>query len=162
MQTCPHCGQENLEGVVFCQKCGVALVAVPITTRQFDDSTAVGTDELFLDDALVLQANGDVPPIVVQIRREVILGRVTDQADQITFINLTPYEAEEAGVSRRHARLLRDNRAVYLSDLNSTNGTKLNGEPLAAGLEKRVRDGDEILLGKLKLFVYFQRQHPKD
>jgi pSer/pThr/pTyr-binding forkhead associated (FHA) protein len=162
MQICPHCGQDNFEGVVFCQKCGVALVAVPITTRQLEDSTAVGTDELHLEDALVLQMSGDEPPIVVQIRREVILGRVTDQADDTTFINLTPYDAEDAGVSRRHARLLRDNRAIYLSDLNSTNGTKLNGESLAAGLEKRLRDGDEIQLAKLKLFVYFQRQPPED
>jgi pSer/pThr/pTyr-binding forkhead associated (FHA) protein len=162
MQICPHCGQDNFEGVVFCQKCGVALVAVPITTRQLEDSTAVGTDELHLEDALVLQMSGDEPPIVVQIRREVILGRVTDQADDTTFINLTQYNAEDAGVSRRHARLLRDNRAIYLSDLNSTNGTKLNGESLAAGLEKRLHDGDEITLGKLKLYVYFQRQSPED
>lgn len=158
MQTCPHCGQENYEGVVFCQKCGVALVAVPLTTRQFEDETAVGTDELHLNDALMLQVDADEQPILVQIRREVILGRVTDQAADITFINLSAYHAEDAGVSRRHARLLRDNRAIYLSDLNSTNGTKLNGETLVAGLEKRVRDGDEIMLGKLKLFVYFQRQ----
>lgn len=162
MQTCPHCGQENLEGVVFCQKCGVALVAVPLTTRQFEDNTNVGTDELMLKDALILQMEGEEASIMVQIRREVILGRVTDQSDETTYINLTPYKAEDAGVSRRHARLVRDNRAVYLSDLNSTNGTRLNGEPLAAGLEKRLRDGDEISLGKFKIYVYFQRQIPSD
>lgn len=40
-------------------------------------------------------------------------------------------------------------------DLNSTNGTRLNGEPLAASAERRVQDGDEIMLGRLKLYVYF-------
>jgi len=86
---------------------------------------------------------------------------ITDQADDTTFINLTPFNAEDAGVSRRHARLLRDNRAIYISDLNSTNAPNSMGNA-GSGLEKRVRDGDEILLGRLKLFVYFQRQPPED
>ena len=32
----------------------------------------------------------------------------------------------------------------------------LNGEPLATSAERRVQDGDEIMLGRLKVYVYFQ------
>ena len=158
MQICPHCGWENFEGVIYCDRCGVALVALPLATRQLVESGSErgGTDKLGVEGVLILQVSGDETPILVQIRSEVVLGRVTEPSEQVTYINLSPYGADEAGVSRRHARLLRDGNAVYLMDLNSTNGTRLNGELLPAGVEKRLRDGDEIMVGRLKVYVYFK------
>lgn len=159
MQVCPHCGIENREGVLFCQGCGIALGPVPLATRQLeeDGSPRMGTDNLGADNVLMLQLEDDETlPIIVQIREEVILGRMTEQSVHTSYVNLSPYGADDQGVSRRHARLLREHRAVYLMDLNSTNGTRLNGEMLAKSVEKRVRDGDEITLGRLKLYVYFK------
>jgi hypothetical protein len=157
MQICPHCGTENLEGMIYCQSCGVALGPVAISTRQLEnDGARGGTDKLGAENVLILQLEDDDMPILVQVRDEIILGRVTEQGDNTTFINLTPYGAEDLGVSRRHARLLRDHKAVYLMDLKSTNGTRLNGEPLSPSVEKRLRDGDEIMLGRLRLYVYFK------
>ncbi len=158
MLLCPHCGHENRAGTIYCERCGVALVPIPLSTRKFEGDDAVGsTDQLGTDGVLILQIENDETPIVVQMRREVILGRVTETEDaERTYINLLPYGADEAGVSRRHARLLRDGQAVYLLDLNSTNGTHINGEPLPPGVEKRLRDGDELTLGRLKLYIYFK------
>jgi len=157
MQLCPHCGTENLEGVIYCDKCGIALIPVPLATRRLEEGEEHrDTDTLGVDNVVILQIDNEDMPLHVQMRTEVIFGRVTEQSDQTTYINLTPYGAEEAGVSRRHARLLRDNKAIFLMDLNSTNGTRLNGESLAASVEKRLRDGDEITLGRLKVYVYFK------
>jgi hypothetical protein len=157
MQICPHCGTENLEGMIFCQSCGVALGAVALSTRQLEsDEQRGGTDRLGAENVLVLQLEDDEIPIMVQIRDEIILGRMTEQGDNVTYINLTPYGAEDMGVSRRHARMLRDHKSVYLMDLKSTNGTKVNGEPLSPSVEKRLRDGDEIMLGRLRIYVYFK------
>jgi hypothetical protein len=160
MQICPHCGTENLEGMLYCQKCGVALGPVPISTRQLPDEALPdqrgGTDRLGADNVVILQVENDETPIVVQLRTELVFGRVTEQSDTTTYINLTPYGAEDKGVSRRHARLLRDGKEVYLMDLNSTNGTQLNGEPLPSSVEKRLRDGDELSLGRLRVYVYFK------
>ncbi|MBI5961339.1 MAG: FHA domain-containing protein [Chloroflexi bacterium] len=158
MQLCPHCGTENREGVLFCQQCGIALGPVSLSTRQLEEngSPRMGSDNLGDENVLLLQINDDESPIVVQIRDEVILGRITEQADRITYVNLSVYGADQSGVSRRHARLLRENKAVYLMDLDSTNGTYLNGEVLQNGVEKRLRDGDEVKLGDLKIFVYFK------
>lgn len=157
MQICPHCGKDNLEGMLYCQKCGVALGPVPLSTRQLSDEEGRGgTNELGSDNVVILQVESDETPILVQVRSEVVFGRVTEQSDTTTYINLTPYGAEDLGVSRRHARLLRDGKTVYVMDLNSTNGTQLNGEVLPASVEKRLTDGDQITLGRLRVYVYFK------
>ena len=159
MQTCPHCGWENFEGIIYCDRCGVALVRLPLATRTLAGSpeTQVRADTLGPDGVVILQVGEADSPFMIQIRGEIILGRISQASEEATYLDLTPFGADEAGVSRRHARLLRDGRAVYLMDLNSTNGTRVNGEPLAAGVEKRLRDGDEIRLGRLKVFVYFKQ-----
>jgi len=159
MQLCAHCGKENQEGTVYCERCGVALVQMPLTTRQLstDEAERLMASALGPEGILILQVGADLTPAMfrIKIKREIVLGRVSDFSEGVTYINLTPYGADEGGVSRRHARLMRDNNAIYLMDLNSTNGTRLNGEPLTASTERRVQDGDEIMLGRLKLYIYF-------
>ena len=157
MQLCPHCGQENREGEIYCATCGFALVAVPISTRQLEEGSAhSGTANLGSDGVLFLQVDPNEPPVVVKLHHSIILGRISNQVEDVAYVNLTPYGAEEKGVSRQHAQITRDGRAVYVSDLNSTNGTHLNGEMLSPSVEQRVHDGDELTLGKLKVFVYFK------
>lgn len=52
-------------------------------------------------------------------------------------------------VSRDHARVQRAGRKVQLEDLNSANGTYLNGERLMAVAE--LHEGDEITIGEVTL-----------
>lgn len=49
---------------------------------------------------------------------------------------------DDRTVSRRHARIMRDQKGYILSDLDSKNGTFVNGEPAAEGC--RLQDGDDI------------------
>lgn len=157
MQHCSHCGAQNIDGIIFCEKCGIALVPTPLITRRLGEGAVKHTtSELNDENVLILHVDSVESPVMLQLRGELILGRVSEQAENVTYLNLTPYGADDLGVSRRHARLLRDEKAVYLTDLNSTNGTRLNGELLPSSVEKRLRDGDEIALGKLKLYVYFK------
>lgn len=55
---------------------------------------------------------------------------------------------EDARVSRNHAQLRYRSRRFWVTDLNSTNGTFVNGEPVA---ERALRDGDIVSLGGLEL-----------
>lgn len=48
------------------------------------------------------------------------------------------------GVSRIHGRITREGGAYYLSDLNSTNGTYLNGGRLEVNERARIRPGDQV------------------
>lgn len=59
-------------------------------------------------------------------------------------IDLSP----DIAVSRSHARLTFRTGQYYLVDLNSTNGTEVNGEYLPPNVEVEVHPGDEIVLGE--------------
>jgi diguanylate cyclase (GGDEF)-like protein len=52
---------------------------------------------------------------------------------------------EDPGLSRRHLRLFRRDRGVYVEDLGSANGTFVDGAPLLS--VQRLRDGSRILAG---------------
>ncbi len=52
-------------------------------------------------------------------------------------------------VSRKHAHILKKGNLFYIEDLNSTNGTFVNGEMIL--WRKGLSDGDEIALGKYTL-----------
>jgi len=56
----------------------------------------------------------------------------------------------ERGVSRMHARITLEDGAWKLTDLDSVNGTSVNGERIS---EASLRDGDRILLGQIPLTV---------
>jgi hypothetical protein len=61
----------------------------------------------------------------------------------------------EAKVSRRHARIRRENGKYVIEDLGSTNGTFVNrGRRLIPGSAHLLNDGDEIIVGKTFLRFY--------
>ena len=57
--------------------------------------------------------------------------------------------AADGTVSGRHARVFRRDGSPYLEDLGSTNGTFVNGQPLAA--ERLLRPGDVVAVGATEL-----------
>ena len=63
-------------------------------------------------------------------------------------VDLDAHDAE-AKVSRRHARIIRENDKYAIEDLGSTNGTYVNrGRRLIPGNRQPLNDGDEIIVGK--------------
>lgn len=60
---------------------------------------------------------------------------------------------KEQSVSRMHAKFSRNENSIYVTDLNSTNGTFKNGMRLVPNASEMIEPGDEIRLGKLK-FIY--------
>ena len=55
----------------------------------------------------------------------------------------------EANISRRHAQINYNeaNRVYTITDLNSSNGTRLNNQPLVAGQPSQLAGGSVIGLG---------------
>ena len=59
----------------------------------------------------------------------------------------------DISVSRIHCRFVERDNKVCIMDLNSTNGTFLNGLPLKSGEILEIEKNDEILIGKVKINV---------
>jgi pSer/pThr/pTyr-binding forkhead associated (FHA) protein len=92
--------------------------------------------------------------MIVPVEPELSIGRrKVDDPDDDVSIDLTRFGAGNLGVSRRHAQLLIESGDVFLLDLGSTNGTHLNGKALKASQPYRLRDGDEIELGQLRIVI---------
>lgn len=62
------------------------------------------------------------------------------------------------GISRRHARLFQAGRDVLIEDLQSSNGTTVNGETVS---RRTLQDGDKIRLGSTTV-LKFTYQDPVD
>lgn len=56
-------------------------------------------------------------------------------------------------ISRQHARITREPEGYFLCDLDSRNGTFVNGQPVAR-TPQRLYGGDEIVLGGVAIFRF--------
>lgn len=79
---------------------------------------------------------------VVPFEDVIVVGRGTDG---VTF------RLGDRNVSRRHARFLRQSGAVFVEDLGSLNGTRVNGERIIG--KRRLRDGDLVQIGDYDLAI---------
>jgi pSer/pThr/pTyr-binding forkhead associated (FHA) protein len=73
-----------------------------------------------------------------------------DLVDETVTIGRSPENSirlEDASVSGRHAELMLVGETCYLKDLNSTNGTLVNSEPVT---RVQLRAGDRIRFGKVE------------
>jgi len=61
---------------------------------------------------------------------------------------------DDVTVSRRHAEITRDGKVFSIRDLDSLNGTYLEGSRTAGGL---LQDGSEIQIGKYRMTFYPSR-----
>lgn len=87
--------------------------------------------------------------IIKSGQTELVVGRAHKKS--APDIDLGPYDGAKAGVSRRHARLLRETGKWYLEDLDSTNGTFLNGVKIAPHQKTAIHKGDVIRFGQIEL-----------
>jgi hypothetical protein len=125
---CPACHSINLLGEAFCEACGASLPATPY---------------------LVITETGLRLPLFSGEQTVVVVGRADALSGVYPDVDLDPFGAEAAGVSRRHARLTDRDDRYWLEDLNSVNLTYLNDQRLTPDRPVPLKDGDLIRLGRL-------------
>ena len=93
----------------------------------------------------------------LNIEELITIGRgVENEAANSVDFDLTPFGAYHFGVSRHHAIMTLKEGYLYLEDLGSTNGTRINGFQLTANQPYRLRDGDEIEFARLRTSIRFR------
>lgn len=126
--TCPNCKNVHEGVVMLCPVCGTAVppIAQPVPQRPKPPH---------------LRLSFSFGDIVIAPGEAEILGRdpeVCRSADR--------FDAHD-NVSRRHANARVDEEGTaFVEDLDSTNGTYLNGSRLKTGAERRLREGDQLRL----------------
>ena len=88
---------------------------------------------------LIIEDDEGKTTVVPLIRDEITIGRKEGNTIRLT----------ERNVSRRHAKLLKSNGSVYIEDLTSYNGIKVNGDRIAG--RAPVNEGDRIQIGDYQL-----------
>jgi len=81
-------------------------------------------------------------------------GRSFDLKDASTLIGRGPdndIRINDSSVSRRHAKIVRENDKYFIEDLNSRNGTSVNGIVLRNGDRLEVQEDVPIVLGNLMI-----------
>jgi hypothetical protein len=165
MVQCQTCGRQNVAHEVYCFSCGTPLkkATVNVSTRPITD--ALPPDLSHYDElstlVLVVRETNEVFRVRPQdAEQELIIGR-SDGGIMQPDIDLADHNGAQLGVSRLHLGLRFDPKAhlVSAADLNSANGSFVNGQRLFPSEVRALRHGDELRLGRIVLQVYFH--HPK-
>ena len=165
---CSICKLANDVSATVCQHCGAPfnpnLRDAPTTqrtngsfelTEELRDQVVGAYTPPPVGLALFLLNSGD--PIALSRDAEFVLGRGTGSKTE-PIIDLTTFDGFAAGVSRRHAMVQAVANKYVLIDLNSSNGTWVNGERLLPTKPHDLPSGGVIQLGRLKLVVVYS--HP--
>jgi pSer/pThr/pTyr-binding forkhead associated (FHA) protein len=88
---------------------------------------------------LIIEDDEGKTTVVPLIRDEITIGRKEGNTIRLT----------ERNVSRKHAKLLKQNGTVFIEDLTSYNGIKVNGDRIAG--RAPVNEGDRIQIGDYQL-----------
>lgn len=162
---CPSCGAENLPGTLFCVQCGTYLPSGgPLRTEPLPEPEAGhvahprqegAADEL---ENQVINIEVEVlntgRKILLSADREILVGRLDAAHGIFPELDMTTDGGLEQGVSRRHARIYTRDGTCFVEDLDSTNGTFLNGERVTPYLPYAFRDGDALTFGTMRMKVH--------
>lgn len=143
MQRCSHCHREQADGAVCCTSCGMSLVAqqrVAYEGVYYTPPTPIGATLTVLTTGHCLK---------LKTAQEWIVGRKDNQREIYPDLDLGVDGGLDAGVSRRHARIIAHETGYLVEDLASANGTFLNGVRLQIQCPVPLHSGDELRLGML-------------
>jgi hypothetical protein len=176
---CEHCGFANRRGALICRSCYRLLTqdgkmpTLPNTTNKLKTGLLAKGANTTAD-----LPNLDAPPAPVPKTRmktlrllmpytgrelrvpfpsgTLMVGRADTQRNIAPDVDLLPFDAHTHGVSRTHVLLRKEGNNILIQDLNSPNGSTLNGKKLTPNLPVLLRHGDVLRLGMLLLVVYLE------
>lgn len=126
---CPVCKTFNPAGVMFCIDCGL------IFDRALDGD-AFGAPAIQLP--MLVDQSGREHPVRPGAN---VIGREGDVL------------LSDTRASRRHAQITSLDSGMTLEDLGSTNGTKINGQPLGPGVKMPLKGGETLSFGGIELVL---------
>lgn len=143
VKVCPVCNTKNVSTTPVCANCKKPLIGVKVT----DDSpqTAPIEEETLQNQTVRETFTSEYyfqfhDSFDIRISMDCVLGRegTVEQA----------YFSRFDTVSRRHCEIRIRDGALFIRDLNSTNGVFINGSQIQPDMEVRIEKGSRVGLGK--------------
>lgn len=161
---CPECQQSTSAetGYLLCRHCGTSLYddlmqRVPTKRLEGNRNHYHKMPLPPSSNPLLIYIDDDGVPMSVDRQGQIVIGRSDPNNVYHTIdVDLVAYQAHQQGVSRRHAILDAAHDVPMLTDLNSYNGTYVNGERIAPNHPVGLRSGDTVRFGRLAARVYFK------
>jgi len=161
---CQVCKIQNVPGALECAFC-----SAPLITGEPERPTTLGVSETLAEGIpnwanvqidsgsstkILLLVDHSADPLSVEPGEPFILGRNLEKLKGNkgeSIIDLSPFEAYDKGVSRRHALVQPAGSEYLITDLDSTNGTWVNQHRIIPGRFYPLEMNSEIRLGHLLL-----------
>ena len=130
LQTCPMCQQSCRSDARFCIRCGYSFTGLmPAALR-------------------VVQPYGANWEMPVPTNRPIVIGSTVSGGRP--GMDLSFYD-HDGFISRNHVQITVESGSYKITDLDSTNGTVINGARLASHTPRVLHNGDLIQLGRVIL-----------
>ena len=100
----------------------------------YGETVVLSAGQLSGPASLVSREPGELAPIYLE-RELTVIGKLEQASDAVISLPT---------VSRVHARIRKTGEEYYLADLNSRNGTSVNGRMLKADEEYLLQDEDQV------------------
>ncbi|MBN1580047.1 MAG: zinc ribbon domain-containing protein [Anaerolineae bacterium] len=142
---CAVCGAIVQPGQAFCASCGAAQQAPGAAVQVEPEVIATGP---YLE---VVESGAHIPLI---LQPELLVGRLDEASGIEPEVDMTPHGGLDGGVSRRHAKLLYEGGAWFVIDLDSTNGTFINGDEVTPKARAALSDGDKVEFGEVEAIFH--------
>ena len=92
---------------------------------------------------VTLEVEGAQKPIQVEVKKSIMVGR-----SDICDVYL-----DDVQMSRQHFVLYEEGNGYAIEDLQTTNGTYLNGKKIIG--KEILKKGDQVQAGKMKITIYW-------
>jgi pSer/pThr/pTyr-binding forkhead associated (FHA) protein len=107
----------------------------------------------FEADTITLAIKLDQIRVLMPKKQEVLLGRSHPSNKIQPHVDLTQYGATASGTSRMHAAIWHDDDGWWIKDLDSSNGTWINGERAAPQTPYHLAPINHLWLAKLEVRI---------
>lgn len=169
-KTCSNCGTVNAPNHGFCDNCGTSLAQAaappPAPVQPKPPVPPVTPPPPVTRPPVAAPPRQPAPPpppakkakltltssgtdFPFGNKMEILIGREDPISGIFPEVDLTYHGGVEGGVSRRHAKLMKQGDQWVVQDLKSTNHTYINRRRLTPGKPEPLNHGDQLRVGRL-------------
>lgn len=168
MQYCRNCGTKQLNGTMFCSNCGATLEDEELLKKGPTVSLEQEQTQELVYTPTVQKPGSQSPTricltiattgrrIEIEHGQQLTIGRKDVNTGATPDIDLTDDGGYEGGISRQHAIITFSDNTCTIEDMESYNGTFINGRELTPYRATTLHNKDTLSIGRLVLRVEFE------